>query len=219
MTNGFDRKDVLEKLLKNVAVVRENETMAGHTTFRCGGSAALYARPAGLSELCFCVQTVRELGIPAVFIGNGSNVLFTDAGYDGCVVQIAEGLGTADFDGDTVTAGSGILLSALASKALDRGLAGLEFASGIPGSLGGAVFMNAGAYGGQMADVIESVSSVTMEGELRERPVSELELAYRHSVFMDNAEIITGAKLRLREGEKSDIEARMADFTERRRTK
>ncbi len=222
MNSGFasaEIKELYSRLSGKVGLVSSGEPMSEHTTFRCGGRAALYARPASSEELVFCIRTIAELKAPAVFLGNGSNTLFTDAGYKGCVVQIAEGLSQVRFEGEEVFAEPGLLLSALSRMAAERSLAGLEFASGIPGSVGGAVFMNAGAYGGQMSDVVVSVTSVTGDGKVVERGADELKLSYRHSVYTDNGEIITGVKLRLTKGDREEIDAKIADFTARRKSK
>ena len=193
--------------------------MAGYTSFRCGGNAKLLLIPEDGEQLFYVLEKLRRDGEKFMILGNGSNVLFADEGYDGTVVHLGEAFSGIAIDGETVTAGAGALLSRIARAAADASLSGLEFASGIPGSLGGGIFMNAGAYDGEMKNVLLSVQSIRADGQLIERKASELGLGYRRSIFMDNGEVILSAKLGLKPGEKSEIEAKIADFTNRRVTK
>ena len=181
--------------------VFEYEPMDLHTSFRCGGAADLYVTPGSLGELMNVLDLVRSQGVPFLVLGNGSNVLFKDGGYHGVVVHIGEGLDRVRIEGQT------------------EGLSGLEFACGIPGSLGGAVFMNAGAYGGEMKDVLLSVASVNHLGMMKDRKAEDCGLGYRKSIFMENGETILGVKLFLKPGLRSEIEETMRDYNQRRNSK
>ena len=161
----------------------------------------------------------RELAVPCYLLGNGSNILFGDRGYAGAVVSLAGMKGEVRREGDTLTAPAGMPLSVLCTAALRAGLTGLEFAYGIPGTVGGAVYMNAGAYGGEMKDVLASVRYLTAEGQIVEAPAAELDLGYRHSVFESNGGCILSAAVRLAPGNPEAIAARMDDLMGRRRDK
>ncbi len=195
------------------------EPMDLHTSFRCGGAADLYVVPGTLGQLMNALDLLRRLEVPFLVLGNGSNVLFTDGGYRGAVVRIGEGLDRVRIEGQTVFAEPGASLARLSRMAAAEGLSGLEFACGIPGSLGGAVFMNAGAYGGELKDVLLSVSSINALGMMKDRKAEDCGLGYRRSIYMNNGEIILGVKLLLKPGIRSDIEETMRDYTARRNTK
>lgn len=199
--------------------LRSDEPMAKHTTFRIGGPAALMALPANQAEAQAAVQTARELEIEPFFLGNGSNLLVPDSGYPGFLIKL-----TGDFDqiravSHAVEAGGAVLLSRLSNASLGWGLTGLEFAGGIPGSVGGAVAMNAGAYGGEMAQVLEEVAFLDEEGEVRVLPVSECGFGYRHSIFLDRRCLILKGRFRLEQGDPEAIKARMDELTAQRRAK
>ncbi len=195
------------------------EPMDLHTSFRCGGAADLYVVPGTLGQLTNALDLLRRLEVPFLVLGNGSNVLFTDGGYRGAVVRIGEGLDRVRIEGQTVFAEPGASLAKLSRMVAAEGLSGLEFACGIPGSLGGAVFMNAGAYGGELKDVLLSVSSINALGMMKDRKAEDCGLGYRRSIYMNNGEIILGVKLLLKPGIRSDIEETMRDYTARRNTK
>lgn len=229
--------------------VKFDESMAGHTSFKAGGKAAALVTVESLAELKIALQAVDEAGVPSMVLGNGSNTLFKDSGYDGVVIKLGAYFGTVGFDhvfygadsihrrhwddaeglerewgheGEPVlvTCGASMLLSTIARFLLEENLAGFEFASGIPGSLGGAVFMNAGAYGGEMKDILVCAHAVSRDG--REEKIftaQELELSYRHSALMDNGYIVTSAMLRLRRGDHDAIAARMKELMEQRNSK
>ena len=165
---------------------KEQEPLAAHTTFKIGGPAAVFVQPADEAQLCQAVRLCRELAVPCYLLGNGSNILFGDRGYAGAVVSLAGMKGEVRREGDTLTAPAGMPLSVLCTAALRAGLTGLEFAYGIPGTVGGAVYMNDGAYGGEMKDVLLSVRYLTAEGQIEEASAAELDLGYRHSVFESN---------------------------------
>ena len=198
---------------------REGEPLASHTTFKIGGPAAVFVRPDGEAQLCQAVRLCRQLAVPCYLLGNGSNVLFGDRGYAGAVISTAGMKGEASRQGDTLTAPAGMPLGVLCMAALHAGLTGLEFAYGIPGTVGGAVYMNAGAYGGEMKDVLVSVRYLTAEGTVEELPASQLELGYRHSVFETNGGCILAATVRLAPGDPDAIAAKMNELMGRRRDK
>ena len=198
---------------------REQEPLAAHTTFKIGGPAAVFVQPADEAQLCQAVRLCRELAVPCYLLGNGSNILFGDRGYAGAVVSLAGMKREVRREGDTLTAPAGMQLSVLCTAALRAGLTGLEFAYGIPGTVGGAVYMNAGAYGGEMKDVLASVRYLTADGQIVEAPAAELDLGYRHSVFESNGGCILSAAVRLAPGNPEAIAARMDDLMGRRRDK
>lgn len=196
-----------------------DEPMARHTTFRIGGPADVFLTPRGGEALAGAVRAARALGVPCAVVGNGSNLLVRDEGYRGVVVCTGSMRGVR-VEETAVYADAGAPLSQIARAALDAGLTGFEFAAGIPGSLGGAVFMNAGAYGGQMEDVLTEVWFYDEVGARRALPASELALGYRTSVFKQHPEwTIAGAALRLAPGDPAAIRARMDDLAGRRRDK
>ncbi len=212
----------LEKLLRERCPeleLRVNEPMAKHTTFRIGGPAALMALPRTVGEAKMAVKTARELGVEPFFLGNGSNLLVTDQGYDGFLIKLAGELDQLREADRRLEAGSAVLLSRLSNAALGRGLTGLEFAGGIPGSVGGAVTMNAGAYGGEIAQVLESVTFLDEAGEICTLPASECGLSYRKSVFSDRRCLILEARFKLEQGDPTVIKARMDELTEKRKEK
>ena len=193
----------------------KDEPMKNHCSFRIGGPAEWFAEPASEEELIALYRQLRQEGAEPVIIGSGTNLLVADEGLDRVVIHIGAGLDGCAFDGETVYAGAGILLSRLAVAARDRGLSGLEFAHGIPGSLGGGVMMNAGAYGGEMKAVVTSVRYLDADGEVRE--TSDPGFSYRHSRFADEPGcVILGATLRLTPGDGAEIGARMRALTARR---
>ena len=199
--------------------VAEYEPMDLHTSFRCGGAADLFVTPGSLGELMNVLDLVRTKNIPYLVLGNGSNVLFKDGGYHGVVIRIGEGMDRVRIEGQTVFAEPGVSLAKLAKMAAEEGLSGLEFACGIPGSLGGAVFMNAGAYDHELKEVLLSVSSINHLGMMKDRKAEDCGLGYRHSIFMENGEVILGVKLFLKPDSRMDISDRMKEYTLRRNSK
>lgn len=200
--------------------LREREPMARHTSFRVGGPARLMALPRSAAEAAGAVRAARALGVEPFFMGNGSNLLVSDLGYEGFVVKTFDGLDELSADGTRLRAGSGVLLSRLARFALEQGLTGLEFAHGIPGSVGGAVVMNAGAYGGEMVQVLSSVTVLNGAGEIETMPTGACGLTYRHSVFSDCPErLILGAEFALVPGDREEIRTRMEELALRRKEK
>ena len=203
---------------KNNAVA--DEPMAKHTTFRVGGAAKYAAFVSTASEIESLIKLCNDNNVQYYIIGNGSNVLISDKGYDGLMIIIGRNMSEISVEGETIRAGAGALLSAIGSKALNAGLAGFEFACGIPGTLGGACFMNAGAYGGEMKDVVESVTLMKSDGSsVYELSGEEMEFAYRDSVLQHNDDIAIYARVRLQRDDKEAITERMNELAEKRRTK
>ena len=199
--------------------LREQEPMSRHTTFRIGGPVRLMALPKTEKEAQAVLKTAWELECPPFFLGNGSNLLVADAGYEGFVLKLARGMDQVREVNRRLVAGSAMLLSQLAWAALGRGLAGLEFAHGIPGSLGGAVTMNAGAYGGEMAQVVTAVTCLTRRGELETVPADRCAFSYRHSAFSDGSRLILRVEFSLPQGDPEEIRAKIEDLARRRKEK
>ena len=196
-----------------------DEPMSRHTTFRVGGPADFFVTPKAKEEVRDVVRICKEAGMPYYIIGNGSNLLVSDAGYRGVIIQIYKEMNEVKVEGDLVKAQAGALLSGIAAKALGAELTGFEFASGIPGTIGGACVMNAGAYGGEMKDVLESVTVLTGEGKIIELGRNELELGYRTSVIAKKGYIVLGAVLKLERGDGEKIKTYMDELKEKRVTK
>ena len=196
-----------------------DEPMSRHTTFRVGGPADFFVTPKAREEVRDVICICKEAGMPYYILGNGSNLLVSDAGYRGVIVQIYKEMNEVKVEGDLVKAQAGALLSGIAAKALGAELSGFEFASGIPGTIGGACVMNAGAYGGEMKDVLESVTVLTGEGKIIELGRNELELGYRTSVIAKKGYIVLGAALKLERGDGEKIKTYMDELKEKRVTK
>ena len=196
-----------------------DEPMSSHTTFKIGGKADYLITVDTEAELIEALSACKDNNIPYMILGNGSNLLISDDGIEGAVIALSGEFKEISVDGDTITAGAGAKLSKLCTVALDNSLGGLEFAYGIPGSVGGAVYMNAGAYGGEMKDVVFSVIALTRNGELKTYAADKLQLGYRTSVFKTNGDIILYSKYKLHNDSKEAIKARMDDFMHRRVTK
>ena len=204
--------------------LRTDESMAKHTTFRIGGPAALMALPGSMEQVQASINTARELGVEPFFLGNGSNLLVADEGYPGFVIKLSGRYSVDELNrvweaNRLLMTGGAVLLSSLSGCALGRNLTGLEFAGGIPGSVGGAVTMNAGAYGGEMAQVLESVTFLDEAGEVCTLPVSECGFGYRKSIFSQRKCLILRARFRLEQGDGYAIKARMDELTAKRREK
>ena len=196
------------------------EPMRRHISFRIGGPAEVLIQPKTERAICAVVRTARENAIPLTVLGNGSNVLVRDEGIRGIVLAIGTEFGSIAVSGTEIVAQTGALLSVLAAEAQKASLSGLEFAGGIPGSLGGALFMDAGAYGGQMADVVRTTRYLNDELEIAELHGEEHAFGYRASVFKDHPQwIALSSTMTLQAGDASEIRARMEDFAQRRRDK
>ena len=213
-----DFYNVLTDILTEERVLTD-EPMKNHTTFRVGGTADYYTIPETKEEIRDTVRACREWAVPFYIIGNGSNLLVSDKGYRGVMIQICKGMNEITIEGYTLTAQAGAILSAIAGRALEASLAGFEFAAGIPGTLGGACVMNAGAYGGEMKDVLSYVTVLTNDGEFLTLGKDELELGYRTSIIAREGYIALEAVIELKEGCKDEIKARMDELKERRVSK
>ena len=214
--------DTLEEELRRACPdleLRREELMARHTSFRIGGPARLMALPKTEGEARAALVTARNLGITPFFLGNGTNLLVSDAGYEGFLIKYIRGPGELREVGRELTAGAGLLLSQLANAALDRGLTGLEFAQGIPGSVGGAVTMNAGAYDGEMAQVVSWVKVLDGAGRTSVISAGDCDFSYRHSAFSDGRRLILEAGFSLQSGDREAIRERMAELSRKRREK
>ncbi|MBO4289971.1 MAG: UDP-N-acetylmuramate dehydrogenase [Lachnospiraceae bacterium] len=199
--------------------ILEHEFMNRHTTFRVGGPARFFCIPETEEELAEIVARCTAMDLPFTIVGRGSNLLVADRGYLGVVIHVGDALAKAQVKGTTITAQAGISLAALASYACRMYLTGLEFAAGIPGSFGGALLMNAGAYGGEMKDVVRSLRLMDPDGTIREVDASWMEYDYRTSRAQKEGSIIVGATLELRPGDPKVIQAKMQELAARRREK
>lgn len=198
----------------------ENEPMSKHTTFKIGGNARLVIYPENEEQISLFVKTANEEKIRIITIGNGSNLLVDDDGIDACVMILDDHMGKISLvDDETVFVSAGTLLIKACRFAYDNGLSGLEFAYGIPGSCGGAAFMNAGAYGGEMKDVLYRCDHIDKDGNKGYLEKEQLNLSYRHSAYYDNGCIITGLYLKLKKGNKAEIKEKMDELMSRRREK
>ena len=199
--------------------VLEAESMSRHTTFRIGGPADLFVVPKSVDEIAEVLKICREEKAPYFILGNGSNLLVSDKGYRGVVVQLYRGFGKITVSGEEIHAQAGALLSGIAAAARDASLTGFEFAGGIPGTLGGAVVMNAGAYGGEMKDVLKEVTVLTPEGEILTLQADELHMGYRTSVVKEAGYIVLEAVLSLAKGDPEAIRSRMQELAGMRSSK
>lgn len=197
-----------------------NEPMSKHTTFKIGGEASLVVYPESREQISRLVKTARDENIRLLPMGNGSNMLVSDDGIDACVMILDDHYSEIKLiDEETIYADSGALVIRLCRFAYEHGLTGLEFAYGIPGSCGGGAFMNAGAYGGDMKDVLYRCDHIDKDGNEGFLEDSDLKLSYRHSAYYENDCIITGLYLKLKKGSKDEIKAKMDDLMNRRKTK
>lgn len=196
-----------------------DEPMSKHTTFRVGGPADYFVMPQNTEEVQKVVTLCRENSMPYYVLGNGSNLLVSDRGYRGVIVQIYKEMNRIQIEGTTIRVQAGALLSKIGSAALEAGLTGFEFASGIPGTVGGAVVMNAGAYGGETKDILKSATVLTPDGAVLTLYNEELELGYRTSVVAKNDYVVLEAEYELSPGEREAIRAKMDELKVQRVTK
>lgn len=210
-----------QKLKKQLTAgtLLEREPMSKHTSFRIGGPADFFVQPANEEELWNALHLARQEKVPFFIVGNGSNLLVSDEGFRGMILHTGGMLKDISVEGDVIYAQAGALLSTVAKTALEHGLAGMEFAAGIPGTLGGAVCMNAGAYGGEMKDILLDAEVLTQEGERLLLPVEELDLSYRHSVIFEKNYVVLAAHIRLSRGDTAEIKNRMNELAGARRDK
>ena len=200
-------------------IYRKNEPMKLHTTFRIGGPADVYAEPESAEELAELISVCEGSGTPYLVIGHGSNLLVGDGGFRGTVICLGKAFGDIRVDGDCIEAQAGALLGTVANAALEHSLAGMEFASGIPGSVGGALVMNAGAYGGEIKDILESAEILETDGSRCVVTGEELELGYRTSNILPLGRTVLSARFRLAKGDPEEISAKMKDLNGRRKEK
>ena len=196
-----------------------NEPMSKHTTFRCGGPAQFFVRASNVADITAAINAAKKADAPWWIVGCGSDLLVSDAGLPGVVIEIGERMAHISIDESVVQVQAGATNEAVAQAALEAGLTGYEFASGIPGSVGGAAIMNAGAYDGEFKDVAASVSCLFPDGTVREIPAEKADWSYRHSMMSDEGLVVLGATLQLAAGNKDDIRAKMDDLAQRRSSK
>ena len=201
------------------AYVRWDEPMKNHTSFRIGGPADCMVFPSSVEQVNQVISWCRNRDVPFLVIGSGTNILVRDKGIRGVVIKLAERLSGLAVEGQSIYAEAGVLLSHVSQLAAEKGLSGLEFAEGIPGSVGGAVYMNAGAYDGEMKNVIYEVTALDSEGNLAVLTSGECDFDYRKSIFQRNGYVILAARMLLKPGDTREITAKMNEFAERRRQK
>lgn len=196
--------------------VLQSEPMSAHTTFRVGGPADYFVTPETEEAVKGIISLLDREKIPYYVVGNGSNLLVGDKGFRGVIIQIYRKMNKIRTEGEAIYAQAGALLSRIAAQALANELTGFEFASGIPGTLGGAVIMNAGAYGGEMKQVLSKVCVLTRRGEIRVIPAEQMKMGYRTSSFAENQDIVLSAELKLEQGSEESIRSYMEELRERR---
>ena len=204
--------------IENKISLKQNVPMSEHTSFKIGGNADLFVSPQNADELSAVLACLKKERIPYFILGKGSNLLVSDKGIEGAVVHLQR-LDKITVKGDTVTAGAGASLAAVCVVAMQNGLSGLEFAYGIPGSVGGAMYMNAGAYGGEMSQVVLSAKGIDSNGKTVSLSLGEMQLGYRTSIFKKNGMAVTEITFKLERGNSAEIQAEMEDFMARRRDK
>lgn len=214
--------DIIAELKKGIpeSAVIASADMKEYTSFKAGGCADILVIPENEEQLVHALKTLAASGMEYMVMGNGTNILVRDGGYRGALVKIGEAMSDIRIEGEKVIAQSGALMSQVASAALEAGLAGFEFASGIPGSIGGASFMNAGAYGGEIVQILEKVRAVSKDGSrVFDMTNEELELSYRHSRLYETGDIVTEVTLKLEKGDKDEIKAKMRELADKRNSK
>ncbi len=199
--------------------VHTDEPMSRHTTFRIGGNADYFVKPGNADEVAAVIAVCREYSIPYFILGNGSNLLVSDDGYRGMIINIMDNMDSVTVDGRIITAQAGALLVRVSVMARDNALTGLEFASGIPGTIGGAVYMNAGAYGGEMKNVVKTVRAIDEYGRIYELDSEKMDFSYRHSIVEERKLIVLEVTLELEHGSREAINDRMKELAEARRSK
>lgn len=199
--------------------IKHDELMSEHTSFKVGGPADIFIEPTNLEELKKALGFVRQHNIPYYVIGNGTNLLIGDKGIRGAIIKVGENFGAIEITGEEVIAECGVLLSTLSKMVARSTLTGLEFASGIPGYLGGAIAMNAGAYGGEMKDIVEWVEALDGNLELQRYTNSEMEFIYRKSIVEPRNLIVIRCKMKLKKGNQEEINSIMSDLSLKRKTK
>lgn len=212
-------KSLISLSLKSGCAVRESELLSKHTTFRVGGPADLFIDVKNSAALKLIISEIKKNNLPYFIIGNGSNLLVSDSGYRGVVIRLSGEFDSVKIIDNHMICGAGTSLAKVCVEAFKAGLSGLEFAWGIPGSCGGAVFMNAGAYGKEMSSVLVSATHLNENNEIETFNKNELELSYRNSVYSNNKFVIISLKLKLQKDNINDIKLRMQDYISRRKSK
>jgi UDP-N-acetylmuramate dehydrogenase len=216
MAGFMDFENKLAEIGGSIKLLR-NEPLSRHTSFKIGGPAAVMAFPASVEELSVLLKLSADLDISPFILGAGTNVLAPDAGIDGVVICLKDCLnGMRELDGNRIEVMAGVTLSRAAVFAANLGLAGMEFAHGIPGTVGGGVYMNAGAYGGELCQICESVDVMTVDGKLEHYTCQQMEFGYRHSVLEDKGGIVTKAVFALQKGEPQVIRDKMKELIGKR---
>ena len=192
------------------------EPMSRHTTFRIGGPAEVFLMPESYGQIQKILKLCQKEKIPFFILGNGSNLLVSDSGYRGVIIQMDRNMGEIRLEGNEIRACAGALLSSIAAAAKKASLTGFEFAGGIPGTLGGAVMMNAGAYGGEMKDVLKEVTVMDAEGDIIVLPADKLEMGYRTSIIKTAGYLVLEAVISLEKGREEEIQAKMKELADRR---
>lgn len=210
-------KDIVQILGKENVLV--DEPMKNHTTFKIGGLCDVFVKPTTIEQLREVIKLLKENDINYYIVGNGSNLLVSDDGYRGVIINLFNNFSEITVNDNTITASAGALLGKIGHVALENGLKGFEFATGIPGTLGGAVVMNAGAYGGEMKDVLVSATVLNKDGDIITLSNEELELGYRSSIIEKNEYIVVSAEIRLQKGSKEEIKALIQELAMKRREK
>lgn len=210
--------DILKNIVSEQDILTK-EYMKNHTSFKIGGSADFLVTPRTVDQIQNLIITLKKENIPVFIMGNGSNLLVSDKGIRGVVIKLSKNFSSFSISGDEVTAQSGILLSTLSKSIVNESLSGFEFASGIPGTIGGAVTMNAGAYDSEMKNIVEEVVAMEMDGNIKTFTNQEMNFRYRKSRVTDETLVVLEAKLKLEKGNIEDIKAKIDDFTVRRTTK
>ena len=215
------KENILSRIADIVGAdnVAADEPMARHTTFRVGGPADYFVRPVDVEQIPALISLGRMENIPYFILGNGSNLLVSDEGYRGMIINIADNMNGVDIHDGVIRAQAGAMLTKVGRLARDNSLTGLEFASGIPGTIGGAVYMNAGAYGGEMKDVVVSVRAMDTDGRVYDLSVDEMDFSYRHSVIGERGLVVLEVMMKLAEGNLDEIDSRMNELAEARRSK
>lgn len=207
----------LEQVLESSQILRD-EPLGRHTTFRVGGPADFYLMPEA-AQLPAVMDILASHTVPVTVIGNGSNLLVADSGIRGAVIEIGSRMSNISIDGETITAQAGALLSKTAQAACKSGLSGLEFAAGIPGSVGGAIVMNAGAYGGEIKDVANVVTALDQDGRVVKLSNSQMDFSYRHSCILENGYLVLEASFQMERTDSEQIRRTMEELKERRLSK
>ena len=210
--------DILKNIVSEQDILTK-EYMKNHTSFKIKGSADFLVTPRTVDQIQNLIKTLKKENIPVFIMGNGSNLLVSDKGIRGVVIKLSKNFSSFSISGDEVTAQSGILLSTLSKSIVNESLSGFEFASGIPGTIGGAVTMNAGAYDSEMKNIVEEVVAMDMDGNIKTFTNQEMNFRYRKSRVTDETLVVLEAKLKLDKGNIEDIKAKIDDFTVRRTTK